>query len=156
LPGANVTSLTGKESLDMVSALDISTSALVAQRVRLDAISSNIANMSTQRNEDGDIDPYQARYVIFQTDESLSTPEGAVGVRVDTVETETVEPSYKFQPTHPLAIQSGPHKGYVAYPNISMTREFVDALEATRAYEANIGVIEVSKDLSEQTLTILA
>jgi len=128
----------------------------VAQRTRLDAISGNIANMSTQRNENGDIDPYQARYVVFQTDESLKLPNGATGVKVSSVETETVEPNYKHQPTHPLAIQEGPHKGHVAYPNVNLTMEFVDALEATRAYEANIGVIEVTKDLSQQTLTIIA
>ena len=140
----------------MLSALDISTSALVAQRTRLDAISGNIANMSTQRNENGDLDPYQARYVVFQTDESLKLPSGAAGVRVSSVETETVEPNYKLAPDHPLAIQDGPRQGYVAYPSVNLTMEFVDALEATRAYEANIGVIEVTKDLSQQTLTIIA
>ena len=140
----------------MISALDISTSALVAQRTRLDAISGNIANMSTQRNENGDIDPYQARYVVFQTDESLKMPNGATGVKVSSVETETMPPNYKWEPTHPLAIQEGLHKGHVAYPNVNLTMEFVDALEATRAYEANIGVIEVTKDLSQQTLTIIA
>lgn len=140
----------------MLSALDISTSALVAQRTRLNAISGNIANMSTQRNEDGDIEPYEARYVIFQTDEDRKLPDGSAGVKVSSVETETVEPNYKWGPTHPLAIQSGPRKGYVAYPSVNLTMEFVDALEATRAYEANIGVIEISKDLGAQTLTILA
>ena len=53
----------------MLSALDISTSALVAQRMRLNAISSNVANVSTQRNENGELEPYQARFVIFQADE---------------------------------------------------------------------------------------
>jgi flagellar basal-body rod protein FlgC len=140
----------------MISAIDISSSALVAQRTRLDAIAGNIANMSTLRNEDGDLEPYQGRFVIFQTDESLKLPNGAAGVKVSHVRTETVEPNYKYQPSHPLAIQDGPRKGYVAYPRVNLTQEFVDALEATRAYEANIGVIEVTKDLGEQTLTILA
>lgn len=140
----------------MISALDISTSALVAQRTRLDAISGNIANMSTQRNENGDIEPYQARYVVFQTDESLKLPNGASGVKVSSVKTETVEPRYKYQPNHPLALQEGPHQGYVAYPSVNLTMEFVDALEASRAYEANIGVIEVTKNLGQQTLAILA
>ena len=140
----------------MISSLDISTSGLVAQRNRLDVISGNIANMSTQRNENGDIEPYQSRYVVFQTDESVKLPGGAAGVKVSSVETETVEPRYKFQPNHPLAIQTGSRKGYVAYPNVNLTMEFVDALEAMRAYEANIGVIEVTKNLGAQTLTILA
>lgn len=139
----------------MISALDISTSALVAQRTRLNAIASNIANMSTTRNENGEVEPYQGRFVVFEQDESLRTSDGGVGVRVATVETETVEPNYKYQPGHPQAIKEGPRKGYVAYPNINMTREFVDAMEATRAYEANIGVMEVTKGLAQQTLRIL-
>ena len=140
----------------MFSALDISTSALVAQRTRLDTISSNLANMSSLRDENGDVQPYKARYVIFQTDDQLKTPGGAVGVKVASVETETVDPLYRYEPNHPLAIKSGDKQGYVAYPNVNMTTEFVDALEATRAYEANIGVMEVSKNLSQQTLRILA
>ena len=140
----------------MASAFDISTSALVAQRVRLNAISSNLANMSSLRNENGDVEPYQARFVVFQTDEDLSTPDGAAGVKVASVETETMEPNYKYQPNHPLAIQQGDHKGYVAYPNVNMTAEFVDALEATRAYEANVGVIEATKNMGAQALRILA
>lgn len=140
----------------MISALDISTSALVAQRVRINAISSNIANLSTQRNENGELQPYQARYVVFQADEEQGSTEGAAGVKVASVEREEVEPMYKFDPGNPLAIQEGERKGYVAYPRINLTTQFVDALEATRAYEANIGVIEITKSMSAQTLRILA
>jgi len=140
----------------MFSALNISTSALVAQRVRLDAISSNLANMSSLRNEKGEIEPYKARYTIFEADESVTSSPGSAGVKVASVETENVEPRYKYQPDHPLAIKEGPHKGFVAYPQIDMTREMVDAMEATRAYEANIGVIEMSKSLLQQSLKILA
>ena len=139
----------------MFSSLDISTSALVAQRTRLNAISGNIANMSTTHNEAGEATPYQPRYVTFQTDETLGT-DGAAGVRVDSVEISDVEPRWKYQPGHADAVQEGEHKGYVAYPNIDMTTEFVDALEATRAYEANVGVIEISKNLAQQSLRILA
>jgi flagellar basal-body rod protein FlgC len=140
----------------MLSALDISTSALVAQRMRLNAISSNLAYMSSVRNENGEIAPYQARYIVLQTDDSGQTSQGAVGVKVASVETETVEPRYKYQPGHPLAIKSGKWKDHVAYPQINLTTEFVDALEATRAYEANIGVMEITKNLGLQTLRILA
>lgn len=139
----------------MFSTLDVSTSALVAERVRLNAISSNLANMSTTRKEDGKAGPYQPRFAVFQTDDQLTTPGGGAGVKVAAVEVSQVEPLWKYQPGHPDAVQQGPHKGYVAYPNIDMTTEFVDALEASRAYEANLGVIEVTKDLSRQTLRIL-
>lgn len=136
----------------MITPLDISTSALVAQRTRLNAIANNIANLSTTRDETGAVRPYQPRYVIFQTDEQPGDPLGAAGVRVDEVRISDVEPRLKYEPHHPDANA----EGFVAYPNIDMTTEFVDALEAARAYEANLGVIEVSKDLNNQTLKILA
>jgi flagellar basal-body rod protein FlgC len=139
----------------MLRALDISTSGLVAQRVRLDAISSNIANMSSVRNEKGEAKPYQERFVVFQPDEELKAGEGAMGVKVAEIRTETVEPEYRYQPTHPLAIKEGKWKGYVAYPNMDMMVQFVDSLIATRAYEANLGVMEITKNLGEQSLRIV-
>jgi flagellar basal-body rod protein FlgC len=140
----------------MIPALDISTSGLVAQRIRLDAISSNLANLtSLSRDEQGNMQPYQARYAIFQTDEDLQTRHGGIGVKVASVETEQVEPLYRWQPEHPYAIKDGPKKGYVAYPKINMTAEMVDALVATRAYEANLGAMELSKNMAQQSLRIL-
>ena len=59
-------------------------------------------------------------------------------------------------PNHPLAATEGKWKGHVAYPKINMNEQFVDALEASRAYEANIGVMEVTKNISRQNLSILA
>lgn len=140
----------------MLTAMDISTSGLIAQRTRLDTIASNIANMSTLRDENGEAKPYQSRHVIFQTTEDIGTSYGAVGVKVANVELDESEPIYRWQPNHPLAIKSGDKKGYVAYPNINLNQEFVDALNATRSYEANIGAIEISKDMGSQTLRIIA
>jgi flagellar basal-body rod protein FlgC len=139
----------------MFSALDISTSALIAQRIRMNAISGNLANISTTHNEAGEAVPYQPRYVVFQTDEGVGA-NGAAGVKVRSVEIDDVEPRYKYQPGHPDAIQDGPRKGYVAYPGINMMAEMTDAMEAARAYEANLGAIEIAKDLAQQTLRILA
>lgn len=140
----------------MIPALDISTSGLVAQRTRLDAISSNLANLSSMtRDANGEMQPYQAKYVVFQTDDQLQTRDGAVGVKVASVESENVEPLYRWQPEHPFAIKEGTKKGYVAYPQVNMTAEFVDALVATRAYEANLGVMELSKNMAQQSLRIL-
>lgn len=140
----------------MISALDVSTSALVAQRIRLNTISGNIANMSSLQDENGDAKPYQSRFAVFQTDEDMVAAGGAAGVKVSSVEISEAEPLYKYQPDHPLAIQEGERKGYVAYPNINLNEQFVDALEATRSYEANIGVMEISKSLGQQSLSILA
>ncbi len=136
----------------MFSSLDVSTSGLVAQRTRLNAISSNIANMSTTRNELGQPDPYKPRFVTFETDESIATPGGGAGVTIGSVEESNAPPKMKYEPGHPDADA----QGFVRYPAVDMTTEFVDALEATRSYEANIGVIEVSKNMAEQALRIIA
>ncbi|MCS7236806.1 MAG: flagellar basal body rod protein FlgC [Thermoguttaceae bacterium] len=138
----------------MFAALDISTSALVAQRLRLTTISGNLANMMTTRNEFGQPEPYQPRFVVFEVDSSVGAF-GASGVRVASVERDPVEPLYRYEPNHPDAIKSGPYAGYVAYPNINMMTEFTDALLAARAYEANLGAMEISKDMAQQTLRIL-
>ena len=139
----------------MLRALDISTSALVAQRIRLNAVSGNIANISSLKDENGEAKPYQAREVVFETDDSVSIS-GAAGVKVAEIKTSDAEPRYRYDPTHPLAIQEGERKGYVAYPNIDLTTEMVNAMESTRAYEANVGVMEITKNLGRETLTILA
>jgi flagellar basal-body rod protein FlgC len=136
----------------MFSSLDVSTSGLVAQRARLNAISTNIANMSTTRNELGEPEPFKPRYVTFQTDNEMKTPGGGAGVKIGSVEYSDAPPNEKYEPGHPDADE----RGIVRYPAVNMTMEFVDALEATRAYEANIGVIEVTKNMTEQTLRIIA
>lgn len=136
----------------MQVALDIATSGLVAQRTRLNAISSNIANISTTHNEAGERVPYQPRFAVFQADDSEGLGTGAAGVKVSSVENENVEPLLRYEPNHPDA---GPN-GMVAYPNVNLIQESVDAIEASRAYEANIGVIEITNNLSEQTLRIVA
>ncbi|MCA9258739.1 MAG: flagellar basal body rod protein FlgC [Planctomycetales bacterium] len=136
----------------MFTAFDVSTSGMEAQRARLNAISSNIANMSTTRNERGEAVPYAPKYVTFQTNESIATAGGGVGVKIGSVEQSKEPPRMKYEPGHPDADE----RGFVAYPNVDMTLEFVDALEATRAYEANIGVLEVTKDMGRRTLQILA
>lgn len=135
----------------MFSSFDVSASALEAQRIRLNAISSNLANISTTRNEEGQPEAYQPRFVVFQTDNAIHTPGGGKGVKVSAVEIEDIAPRLKYEPGHPDADENG----YVAYPNIDLTREFVDSLEATRAYEANLGSFEIAKDLSRQTLKII-
>ena len=140
----------------ILSAFDISTSGLVAQRIRMNTISSNLANISTTSNEAGESKPYQPRYAVFQTDDSIGRG-GSAGVRVSSVQTdENVQPRWKYQPGHPDAVKEGDRKGFVAYPGINMMIEFTDALEAARAYEANLGAMDITKDLQQQTLRILA
>ena len=139
----------------MLSTFDISTSALVAQRTRMNAIAGNIANVSTRHNEAGELEPYKARYVTFATDDEKSGPYGPAGVKISSVQISQEGPAWRFQPGHPDAMKSGPKEGYVAYPNIDVMAEMVNAMTAHRAYEANIGVIEITKNLGQQTLRIL-
>ncbi|MDC0317701.1 flagellar basal body protein, partial [bacterium] len=106
----------------MLRALDISTSALVAERTRLNAVAGNIANISTLKNEKGEAEPYRAREVVFQADDGIST-QGASGVKVEEIRSSDAEPLYRYQPQHPLAIKDGKWKGYVAYPNIDLTTQ---------------------------------
>ncbi len=136
----------------MFPALDIAASGMAAQRLRMTAVSNNLANISTTRNEVGQPEAYKPRFVVFQTDEAIGDQDGAAGVKVSSVETSELPPLSKYEPFHPDANA----KGYVEYPNVNMMSEFVNALEASRSYEANVGVIEVSKELAQQTLRILA
>src|SRR5437667_12573990 len=99
--------------------------------------------------------PDKSRYVIFKTDSALESKQGAVCVNVASVQTDQVQPLYRWQPQHPYAIKDGPKNGYVPYPKINMTSEMVDALVATRAYEANLGAMELSKNMAQQSLRIL-
>jgi flagellar basal-body rod protein FlgC len=135
----------------MLKALDISTSGLTAQRQRMLVRSSNLANMSTTHNEAGERIPYKPRFVVFKSDDSIGA-NGAAGVTVSSVETSDIAPRLKYEPDNPEANTDG----YVAYPNINMIGEMTDAMEAARSYEANLGAFEMSKQMEEQTLRLLA
>jgi flagellar basal-body rod protein FlgC len=138
----------------MLSALDISTSGLVAQRMRMIQISNNIANIQSTHTSSGEKVPYQPKTVVFESDESGNN--GAAGVKVSSVQSLPTEPIWKKEPNHPDAVKAGPHAGEVAYPNIDLMTEFTNALEAARSYEANLGAMDISKSMEQQTLKILA
>ena len=137
----------------MLKTIDISTSALVAQRHRMNTIAGNIANINTTRDADGELMPFQRRLVVFTADtERFDEDSGGVGVkyRVD-VDTET-PPRRVYDPGH----RDADADGYVAYPNIDLVTEFVNALEASRAYEANVAAIDITKQMEELSLRIIA
>ncbi len=139
----------------MISAMDVSTSGLIAQRQRMLAVSQNIANMKSTRNEKGESVPYQPRSVVFQSEESESQP-GVAKVTVSAVVPRNVEPIWRDEPGHPDAVKMGPHAGQVAYPNVDMMTEYTNALEAARSYDANLGAIDITKDMDKKTLSILS
>src|SRR6476620_5876615 len=98
----------------MFASLYVSTSGLVAQRTRLNAISSNIANMSTTRNAQGQAEPYQPRFVTFQTDNSGTPPGGGAAVKVGSVQHSSAPPKMKYEPGQPDADP----QGFARYPAV--------------------------------------
>jgi flagellar basal-body rod protein FlgC len=130
-----------------ISSLRISGSALTAERTRLDIISQNIANVHTTRGPDGHA--YRRREVVFET---LSPAPGAVaaGVHVAAV-TPSSEPTQQiYDPGNPDANA----QGYVEMPNVNLVNEMVDMIVATRAYEANVAVVNATKTLVSRALDL--
>ncbi|QDU62085.1 Flagellar basal-body rod protein FlgC [Planctomycetes bacterium Pan216] len=140
----------------MVSSIEISASGLVAQRLRMNTIATNIANVSTTRNEAGEAEPFVRKRVIFQV--GIPGQDASEGVHVSSVEDDVPGESptaapfrLAYEPNHPDAND----EGYVRYPNVDLAREFVNALEASRAYEANIQAIEVFKAMGSNVSRLL-
>ena len=136
----------------MIDSLDISSSALVAQRTRMDVIAGNIANAFTTQQEDGTVQPYRRRFVTFLPGDGQGRP----GVQVGGIEEDPSAFALRYDPGHVHAIREGPLAGYVQYPNVNITMEYVDALEASRAYEANIAMMNVTKGMVQQAVRLFA
>lgn len=136
----------------MFGSLDTSASALVAQRVRMDTIAGNIANAYTTQRADGQAGPYQRRFVIFAPGDGKGGP----GVHVAKVREDQSQGRMVKDPDHPLAIKSGKWKGYVEYPNVEPITEMTNAMMASRAYEANITAMDMTKRMIAGSMQILA
>ena len=135
----------------MFRTLDISTSGLMAQRQWMNTIAGNIANVNTTREPDGG--SYQRRYVAFSADTSDSDAMTR-GVPVEyEVKLDDSPPRLVYDPGHPDADKK---TGMVAYPAFDIVTEFVNAIAASRAYEANISAVEMSKTMFSKSLVILA
>jgi len=161
---------------NFLNSFDISGYGLSAQRVRVNTISSNIANAQTTRTEEGG--PYRRKEVVFRAidfntefNKALQATtnsskyedplnEGTFGeivnpavmsVIVDKISRDDSKPKMKFEPNHPDADVNG----YVAYPNINPVVEMADLVEATRSYQANVAAFQASKDMANSSLTLL-
>jgi flagellar basal-body rod protein FlgC len=132
----------------MFDSLDIGASALLAQRTRMDAIAGNVANVNTTHNERGEPIPYRRRIAMFQT----GTPNGKPGVHVKGIELDPSPFQKRFEPGNKYADKDG----MVSYPNIDLSIEYVNMLEASRAYEANITMMETSKAMLNSSLRLIA
>ena len=135
-----------------LSALDISASALVAQRIRLNVVTENLANAETTRGPDGG--PYRRKVAIFGA-ERAGTFDQALAAAVSTVTVPDIQesedaPRAVYQPAHPDANP----EGYVMMPNINSVLEMADLLAATRAYEANVTAVQAAKSMATKALEI--
>lgn len=149
----------------MFDAINIASTGLSAQRLKMDVISNNIANSTTTRTTEGD-GPYRRKRVIMQPVnirtkwKSPLYPFGlrqgnGQGVRVLKVERDQTTPvRLVYDPSHPDSIQVGPKKGYVEYPNVNPVTEMVDMISASRAYEANVQMINGDKAMFQSALMI--
>lgn len=143
--------------MDFFSSMNVSSSALSAERTRMNLISSNLANASATRTPEGG--PYKRKDAVF-----TATPlenqfnrmlDGATSKQVHKVEvTDIVEdqnpPRLQYDPSHPDANP----QGYVAMPNVNVVEEMADMISATRAYEANVTAVQAAKSMAMKTLEI--
>ncbi|MGP1309898.1 MAG: flagellar basal body rod protein FlgC [Phycisphaerales bacterium] len=143
----------------MFGSLDISVSGLVAQRTRLNAIASNIANADAVLDENGNVNPYRARIVHFAPTGGVDAFGNAkpAGVEVESISEDQSEPRLVWDPSHPYAYPDGhPKAGYVPMPNVNTVIEQINALSASRSYEANLAAADASKTMMSAALRLLA
>jgi flagellar basal-body rod protein FlgC len=163
--------------MNLFGVMDVSASALKAERVRAEVVAANMANAETTRTADGG--PYQRHHVVFEAEDSGSFKQSLVGhmsgngiglsssrrlggtvtadtsidggVAVTGVISDASAPLRRFDPQHPDA---GPD-GYVSYPDINPLTEMVDLMGAQRSYGANASAIQAEKNMVASSLEIL-
>ena len=143
--------------MDLLTSLKISASGLAANRKRMGAISSNIANAQTTRTAEGG--PYRKKEVVFGAEPARESfgdiLEGEIDAQAQEVHaTEVIStnkpPILKYEPHHPDANE----QGYVAYPNINVMEEMANMISASRSYEANINAMNTTKSMAMKALEI--
>ncbi|MCB1192399.1 MAG: flagellar basal body rod protein FlgC [Leptospiraceae bacterium] len=150
--------------MGLFSSINISSTGLSAQRLRMDVLSNNIANATTTRNTHGD-GPFRRDRVVM-TPINLRTrwkspvypfgisPGEGEGVKVMRIEKDMSPLRLVYDPTHPDAIQVGQKKGYVEFPNVNIVTEMTDMISASRSYEANVQMINGSKSMINKAMEI--
>ena len=143
--------------MDFFDALHTSSAGLTAQRLRMNLISGNLANVHTTRTKDGG--PYRRKEPIFaaQAQETpferilaSQNPDNLPLVKVVEIIEDGRKPLLKYDPNHPDADA----EGYVAMPNINLMEEMVNLISATRSYEANITAVKAAKEMVMKALDI--
>lgn len=146
--------------MSFLSSMNISASAMTAQRLRLDVASENIANMDTTRTEAGG--PYRRKMVVLEAKSEnnfrktlmnaagVSKQQSSGGVMVSQIVEDTSPLKSVYDPEHPDADENG----YVQMPNVDLIKETVDSMSATRSYEANITALNAVKTMASKALEI--
>jgi flagellar basal-body rod protein FlgC len=134
--------------MDLVKAMEAAAQGMKAQGTRMRVISENMANADTTGKTSAD-DPYRRQIVTFRN--VLNHQTGNLDVSADKISKDTSDFIMKYDPSHPAADA----KGYVKMPNVNPLVELMDMKEAQRSYEANLGVIQVSRAMLMHTITLL-
>ncbi len=142
--------------MGMFTAIDAAGSGMTAERLRLDVISNNLANVNTTRTKEGG--PYRRQIVVYTPRDEYNTfaqmlsqkLEAGKGVRVVGITEDNSPTPMIYDPSHPDADA----KGYVHMPNVNVVAEMVDMITATRSYEANVASISSAKAMALKALEI--
>lgn len=138
--------------INILSGIDSTSSALNAERIRMEVVSQNIANVNTTRGIDGK--PYQRQQVVFES--VLRARQGSIGspaaqtVQVARIGPDNRAPKMIYNPGNPEANE----QGMVAMPDINIHEEMVDMISSSRSFEANLAVIKNARAMAMQTLSI--
>ena len=150
--------------MGLFSSINIAATGMSADRVRMDVIADNMANVNTTRTTEGG--PFRRSRVImrprvegpyWRSPFLPKTMDNGIGrgVRVVEIQKDSSKPNpLRYDPTHPDAIKSGDRAGYVELPNVDIVTEMVDMISASRSYEANAAVIEGTKAMFQRALSI--
>ncbi|MEJ5227439.1 flagellar basal body rod protein FlgC [Thermodesulfovibrio sp.] len=131
---------------DLFLPLKVAATGLEAQKIRLNVIASNLANVNSTRTPEGG--PYRRKDVLFTT---YIYDQISQGVDVQRIVEDQRPPRIVFDPSHPDADKDG----YVRYPNVNPMEEMVNMISASRAYEANLTMINSYKEMFLRTLDLL-
>ena len=132
--------------MSVFNGMRISASGLSAERLRMDVISSNVANVKTTRTENGGA--YVRKVASFE--ENFDEHLGMLGVKAVAIEEDKSPLRRVYEPNHPDADA----QGYVEYPNVDLLVEMSDLISASRAYESNIDTLNAQKDMISKALEI--
>ena len=133
--------------MNFISGINATSSALEAEKIRMDIVAENISNAYTTKGIDGKV--YQRKTVAFESVMNSAGERGG-GVRISDIGTDSTPGEMIYNPTHPHADKDG----MVQMPNVSVSTEMVDLLAASRAYEANLAVARNARQMAAKALTI--